>query len=996
MANQDQLVTTPDPSQAAGTDQNNGNQGPLSLYKILEDEYTHLHGPLPPDYYTKNPTPEARLKAIYALIHGLEGEERRAALCISGGGIRSATFALGILQGLARCGLLDRFHYLSTVSGGGYIGSWLSSWIKRADRDTVVGALAGATVKANEVEPQPIRHLRSYSNYLSPRLGLLSADTWTLVAIYIRNLFLNWLVIVPFLAAVLMVPRIYAAALKYFIDRGLNPGLLIVLIVGVISGIVAVAYIGLNRPAVSKDRRGHGQAAYLVFCLLPLTLSAILITLYWGAHYQNTDEDVPLRYFLLFGLVINVFGYLLWVAMRRSKSKQKAAGDEQKMSGNKHNIFGELLAAITTGMVSGWLLWLAATAEFFFTGPENDVSLLSYTCLAVPVVLGIFQLSAFLYNGLISFWTNDDDREWWSRSDAWILIVIFGWAAFSALVIFGPIWLGKLYVSGIGGISGLVALMLGKSSDTPANQKTSDAKKGLPTVIKENALKIAVPLFLVFLLILVSAATSFLLYRALTSEFLVNNHILPLTEITRPAAQTVLYRGAEMALSRPALSLRAFDYEGVIYDSWLRLVIYGSLLLLLVSALAAFYININRYSLHAMYRNRLIRAYLGASVPDDQRKPNKFTGFDSNDNFSVQLLAPADGQKARLFHVLNLTLNLVAGKELAWQERKAESFTVSPLHSGSRNPELGYRSSTTYGGVEKEPTESGISLGTAMAISGAAASPNMGYHSSAVVGLLMTLFNARLGWWLGNPGPAGEKTFDKDGPFWALKPLIAEALGLTDDQSAYVYLSDGGHFENLGLYEMVQRRCHFIVVSDAGCDEKCSYEDLGNAIRKIRIDMGIPIEFNLPINIFPRSASKDAGQYCALACIRYSCVDGAQAKDGILVYIKPSFYGNEPRDVYNYAIAHTAFPHESTADQFFTESQFESYRMLGSHIMETICGEGQSKIGFDQFIGQVARHLRSGLDAKPAPQPCLREIIEDAAKQAGQPSAIDKPPQIPT
>src|SRR6476660_2073851 len=83
------------------------DQRPLPLYEILEAEYVRLHGALPADYYLKDKTPEDRLKAIYALIHALPDKERRAALCISGGGIRSATFALGILQGLARCGLLD-------------------------------------------------------------------------------------------------------------------------------------------------------------------------------------------------------------------------------------------------------------------------------------------------------------------------------------------------------------------------------------------------------------------------------------------------------------------------------------------------------------------------------------------------------------------------------------------------------------------------------------------------------------------------------------------------------------------------------------------------------------------------------------------------------------------------------------------------------------------------------------------------------------------------
>src|SRR5215467_4313989 len=129
-----------------------------------------------------------------------------------------------------------------------------------------------------------------------------------------------------------------------------------------------------------------------------------------------------------------------------------------------------------------------------------------------------------------------------------------------------------------------------------------------------------------------------------------------------------------------------------------------------------------------------------------------------------------------------------------------------------------------------------------MAISGAAASPNMGYHSSPVLTFILTLFNARLGWWLGNPGKAGGSTYRQESPFWALRPLFAEALGQTDEDHPYVYASDGGHFENLGLYEMVRRRCRFIVVVDAGADPKCEYEDLSGAIRKIRSDMGISID----------------------------------------------------------------------------------------------------------------------------------------------------------
>jgi hypothetical protein len=138
---------------------------------------------------------------------------------------------------------------------------------------------------------------------------------------------------------------------------------------------------------------------------------------------------------------------------------------------------------------------------------------------------------------------------------------------------------------------------------------------------------------------------------------------------------------------------------------------------------------------------------------------------------------------------------------------------------------------------------------------------------------------------------------------------------------------------------MVLRRCNFIVVSDAGCDGEFKFEDLGGAIRKIRIDMGIPIEFDKLPRLYPRSQSKTGkkGRYAALGRIRYSEADGTDPRDdGWLLYIKPAIYGNEPRDVVQYAKSSEEFPHETTADQFFSESQFESYRALGLYEVEQI------------------------------------------------------------
>jgi hypothetical protein len=367
---------------------------------------------------------------------------------------------------------------------------------------------------------------------------------------------------------------------------------------------------------------------------------------------------------------------------------------------------------------------------------------------------------------------------------------------------------------------------------------------------------------------------------------------------------------------------------------------------LIFGIVMGFFINANKFSLHATYRNRLIRAYLAASRTTGTRKPSLFTGFDPADNFALCKLSPE-----KPLHVLNGALNLVKGEQLAWQERKAESFTMSRLHCGCWDQRVGYRPSAEYG--------DGITLGTAMAISGAAANPNMGYHSSPVVGFLMALFNMRLGWWLGNPGSRGAKTWRRSGPGYSVGPLFSEALGKTTDRYKYVNLSDGGHFENLGLYEMVLRRCHYIVLSDAGEDPECSFADLGEAVRKIRIDFGIPIEFGT-MTIYPRSAIdtlKTPGHNCAVGRIRYSVVDGTDAPDGIIVYIKPVCYGDEPRDIYEYFKTNPAFPHETTANQFFSESQFESYRMLGAYTMEKLCTDCDGD--FRCFVGDILkRHLQ--------------------------------------
>jgi hypothetical protein len=166
-----------------------------------------------------------------------------------------------------------------------------------------------------------------------------------------------------------------------------------------------------------------------------------------------------------------------------------------------------------------------------------------------------------------------------------------------------------------------------------------------------------------------------------------------------------------------------------------------------------------------------------------------------------------------------------------------------------------------------------------------------------------------------------------------------------------VNLSDGGHFENLGVYEMVLRRCALIIAVDGSGDPMFHFEDLGNAIRKVYVDMGITIDFphGVGISRIPLTGSRHA----AVGIIRYSTVDGPEAPDGTIIYIKSSLTGNEPQDVLNYAAQNPAFPHQSTTDQWFDETQFEAYRRLGYHIVEEIFDFEEGLSSLTDFSGRA-------------------------------------------
>jgi len=587
----------------------------------------------------------------------------------------------------------------------------------------------------------------------------------------------------------------------------------------------------------------------------------------------------------------------------------------------------QFFIALGSAFFVAWLLWLLACHVGPVLKHGGDFRL--FVSVAVPLILGCFALTAVLLNGLSAHFDAEEDREWWSRSGAFVLMGVILWPVVHLLVLYGheitqaaqKVFFGlpgQVSIPALTGLIGGLASWAGFSPATGSGHAKVDFNK-----------------------------------LSSTSKFLAKRELLI------PALGTLFFVLLGIALTQANDWLSRL-IGGTPYPASIptRALVFEFIAALVIALVLNGFVNVNTFSLHAMYRSRLIRSYLGASNP--RRRPNPFTNFDPGDNFAMKE-APADSSAP--LHIVNIALNVVATKKLAWQQRKAESFTVSALHSGSFR--VGYRPTKDYAGAN------GISLGTAMAISGAAASPNMGYHSSPILSLVMTFFNARLGWWLPNPGPKGNHLWGINGPVFSLLPLLNESLGHTTDESRWVYLSDGGHFENLALYEMVLRRCKRIIVVDGSADPSFNFEDLGNAVRKIFIDLGVPIDLDPAKNAdpgsLPRCVSLQPGssahnRHCFVMTIRYSCVDGPAAEDGTLLYIKASLNANEPADVTQYAKTHPEFPHESTANQFFNEAQFESYVRLGAHIVEEIMTGGA---GGDQPTAVSLDDLFNAAQGKP-------------------------------
>lgn len=856
---------------------------------------------------------------------------------LSGGGIRSATFCLGVFQSLARFELLKRIDYLSTVSGGGYFGSFLGRLYAREVPPGAVPAVPAGQrpptgtksarpgfvekVLTDKAQRDVLRALRSNGRYIAPSGG---GDLMLLVAVLLRNwIAIMFVLLATMLAAFTWLEVVRAAlALSPWIDkleRVLNPS----------DGLVA----------------GHLYwSALLVVFPVPVALVAFGI----GTAYWVPRSLAPVA----FGLAALATALAVW-----------------SWSAQKHTWLVVLTVVACIFVISGAAL-MAARRQASALKQDNDPS-------------SVLQVES-------------KARSLLSRSFSmvlWVCVfsVCIGLIDSVGRTVYGLIMAGRFdawWTWLVGGVTGMFGG--GLASRTFALLFAKRPSESRPALSTSAIATIAATLVTLFLLTFSSAFVQALTWRfnaPSDTTGLITPEPSKKTWLSLPGADGT---SLELHETRPVQTPRTAA-QGDGFEHLIAAIEWGLGLTLLAGAVGWSRNFLLLSSHHSIYSARLTRAYLGASNPDRMGGRNDMTDVRAGDDIALSDYYPkayddpacgvAHGAP---LHYINVTVNETVDGEtkLQQQDRRGVGLALGPcgLSLGVRHHcKFWWKDVEGKGDSAKLPSgeqalkSAGshqvfsapgktkpdmLSLGRWISISGAAFSTGIGSRTSFALSLLAGVFNIRLGhWW--DPGlKGGAKLFDA----FVVQSYLARELFARFPGTAkrLWYLSDGGHFENMGGYELIRRQLRRVVVIDAEADPDYTFGGLADLIRKARLDFSAEILFlnaeQLTQVIAPevrnyfgtlddlrRLDSGNSSQsdrtrtsraYAALARISYS--GSPNADDGMLLYIKPTLLGKESADLLQYHAEHADFPQESTADQFFDEAQWESYRKLGAHIGETL------------------------------------------------------------
>ncbi|MCG8450631.1 MAG: hypothetical protein MI725_13765 [Pirellulales bacterium] len=380
---------------------------------------------------------------------------------------------------------------------------------------------------------------------------------------------------------------------------------------------------------------------------------------------------------------------------------------------------------------------------------------------------------------------------------------------------------------------------------------------------------------------------------------------------------------------------------------------------LAVFLIAGFVMDLNSTSLHGFYSKQLGEAWI---------EPLPTFGRD------IPLVHLRTTEVGMPYHLIDGSVQFFGGADKAGHKRflTREGFLFSQLYCGSKS--LGFVHTDQFMNASYE-------LDDAIAVSGAAVSP---VQSSNPLQLMLLMFaNMRLGQWVETPGHYAKRGYlhpwTKHWRFTPFQALLACRKPIRERSLCFV--TDGGHYENLGIEPLLQRRCRLIFAMDAGQDQDYAFADFTTLMRRMRIMEGIKFELLddgqsantfeqlIPAQLRYKQAGADRPTVqgkrkearaekgadeenllekhwseCHFVMLRIIYDQDQPDLDGCLIYMKPTLTGDEPFDLQQYARLNSSFPHDQTADQFFAPDRFESYRQLGYHIMNTVCDQFGERI----------------------------------------------------
>jgi hypothetical protein len=846
--------------------------------------------------------------------------ERLIGLAFSGGGIRSATTNLGIVQALSRMGILRLVDYLSTVSGGGYIGGCLTSFLSvnhdhqkhagdakqfsfrsreelkfrtnwprfpfNAERDTSAPGPHAQPTEGTSI----VAHLRTHGDFLVARRSILKREALRAVGMLIGGLLYTVVITVLALALASLLLLGAAHALSSDVTRWKAPE----------QPSLADKYEVLPTAADTELRITRTESGGSVRQLTdPAFWDNVThrVGLIWTDMLDDiTAQEIGAAFGA--GFIASVVVLVIFVAgMKVWKGPEKAQPGE-----STEDAFETRLLRI-----AALLLWLAVLIVPYVNAslaPPAGRGRAAWLLQPFFVVAGAYA-SAFAAYGLVIALFGTAGLLW-SRSarSLWGSYLAICLYALLVTVLFAVLPAAS-YAAHAVGVAGVLAplgalitgrLLMSRSVTTRA-EKFELSKSALHLV-----LGLVVAGLILFTMIEVGAL-------AIDAQFV-------------------------DPLNAPAVVLGLNRYA-------LALMIVGSVLLLL-----SVFVNLNRIGLHYFYRDRILETYLRSEVvskPDLSMKTFLDTmEMKLKDVHGNQLDATgtrldeatnAPGNTAP-YLLVSAALNLAGSHDLTRKDRKSGYFLFSKYFCGSK--QTGYLETDKY-------ADGTTQLARALTVSGAAAGTGVGYQTFFAQSFLAALFNIRLGQWVPNP----RRNTGQRLAFWPAY-IIREVFGLTNEWSRLVNVSDGGHTgDNIGIYPLLERRCQVIIACDAEADPAIAFGSFTEAMRHAYVDLGVDVDIDLSM-ILPDPSTGLSKAHCAIGRIRYpECPD----RPNWLIYMKNSLTGNEPAPVMNYKRTSPVFPHESTADQFFDDAQFESYRSLGDHIAEETLGRWLTEPEIREALG---------------------------------------------